>query len=114
MASSFVQSSRWLLALAGNPQQGEASPWMVFLPWVLILGFFYFILILPTKQKQKKHEALLQSLKVGDKIIVNPGIFAVVVGVESDFLLVRIDEKARLKILKSAVMGLEEQKSGQQ
>ncbi len=96
-------------ALAGSPPAGEAGSGPSFLPLVLILGvLFYLIVILPGRQTKSKHEGMLKALKPGDKIILNPGIFGTVVGVETDALHVRIDEKTRIKVLKSAVLGLQE------
>ena len=49
----------------------------------------------------------MKSLKAGDKVIINPGIFGTIVGVEDDAFQVRIDDKTRIKVLKSAVAGLQ-------
>ena len=59
------------------------------------------------RKKQRKLEDLIKTLKTGDKVIVNPGIFGVIVGVEDDAFQVRIDDKTRIKVLKSAVAGLQ-------
>ena len=73
----------------------------------LIFSIFYFILILPMKNKQRKLEDLLKGLKAGDKVLITPGIFGTIVGVEDDAFQVRIDEKTKVKVLKSAVSGLQ-------
>jgi preprotein translocase subunit YajC len=73
----------------------------------LIFAIFYFILIMPMRNKQKKLEELVKALKAGDKVILNPGIYGTIVGVEDDAFQVRIDEKTRIKVLKSAVSGLQ-------
>ncbi len=95
-----------LLALAGSPQ-GEPSPYSSLLLMGLIFAIFYFVLILPMRNKQRKLEQLIKTLKAGDKVIVNPGIFGTIVAVEDDVLQVRIDEKTKIKVLKSAVAGLQ-------
>ena len=46
---------------------------------------------------------MVKALKAGDKVIVNPGIFGTIVGVEDDAFQVRIDDKTKIKVLKSAV-----------
>jgi preprotein translocase subunit YajC len=97
------------LALAGSPAGGEQSPYPSLILMGLIFGIFYFVLILPMRKKQKKLEDLVKSLKTGDKVLVNPGIFGTIVGVEDDAFLVRIDDKTRIKVLKSAVAGLQGQ-----
>ena len=98
---------RALLALTGSPPGGEAHPFSSLILMGLIFSIFYFILILPMKSKQRKLEDLLKALKAGDKVIVNPGIFGTIVGVEDDAFQVRIDEKTKIKVLKSAVSGLQ-------
>ena len=96
-----------LLGLAGPAAGGEPSPYASLILMGLIFGIFYFVLILPMRNKQRKLEGLIKTLKAGDKVIVNPGIFGVIVGVEDDAFQVRIDDKTRIKVLKSAVAGLQ-------
>jgi preprotein translocase subunit YajC len=98
---------RILLALAGSSPPGEANPFSSLILMGLIFSIFYFILILPMKNKQRKLEDLLKALKAGDKVIINPGIFGTIVGVEDDAFQVRIDDKTKIKVLKSAVSGLQ-------
>ena len=99
---------RIILALAGAPS-GQENPFGSLIMMGLIFAIFYFILILPMRNKQKKLEALVKDLKTGDKVILNAGIFATIVGVDDDAFLVRIDDKTRIKVLKSAVAGLQGQ-----
>jgi preprotein translocase subunit YajC len=73
----------------------------------LIFAIFYFVLILPMRSKQKKLEQLVKAMKTGDKVVLSSGIFGTIVGTEDDAFLVRIDDKTRIKVLKSAVAGLQ-------
>jgi preprotein translocase subunit YajC len=98
-----------LLALAGPPQGGEPHPLASLVLMILIFGIFYFVLILPMRSKQRKLEGMIKGLKAGDKVIVNPGIFGTIVGVEEDAFQVRVDDKTKLKVLKSAIAGLQGQ-----
>ena len=98
---------RTLLLLAGQPPNGEPNPWPQLVRMGLIFAILYFILILPMRQKQRKVEEMVKGLKAGDKVIVSPGIFGTIVGVEDDAFQVRIDEKTRIKVLRSAVAGLQ-------
>ena len=71
-----------------------------------IFAIFYFVLIMPMKNKQKKLEDLVKALKTGDKVIINPGIFGTILAVEDDAFHVRIDDKTntRIKVLKSRLI----------
>jgi len=96
-----------LLALAGPARPGEPNPLASLVMMGLIFAIFYFVLILPMRRKQKKVEQLVKGLKSGDRVVLNAGIFGTIVGSEDDAFLVRIDDKTRIKVLKSAVAGLQ-------
>jgi preprotein translocase subunit YajC len=96
-----------LLALAGPPPGGE----LLFTGVIILI--FYVIVFLPMRNKQKKLEQLIKGLKTGDRVIVNPGIFGTIVAVEQDAFQVRVDDKTRLKVLKSAVAGLQQEPKAQ-
>jgi len=95
-----------LLGIAGSPS-GEPPAFASLILMGLIFGIFYFVLIMPMKSKQRKLEDLVKGLKSGDKVIINPGIFGTIVGVDDEAFQVRIDDKTRIKVLKSAVAGLQ-------
>ena len=97
---------RLLLALAGPARPGEPNPLSSLVMMGLFIAFCYFGLILPMRRKQKKLEALVKDLKSGDRVVLNAGIFGTIVGVEDDAFLIRVDDKTRIKVLKSAVAGL--------
>jgi preprotein translocase subunit YajC len=80
---------------------------------VLMVGLFYLLLIHPMRSKQKKLDALVKSLKSGDRVIINPGIFATIVSVEEDAFVVRIDDKAKMRVLKAAVAGHQPSETGE-
>ncbi|HVO12493.1 MAG TPA: preprotein translocase subunit YajC [Vicinamibacteria bacterium] len=94
---------RMLIALAGPARSGEPNPFGSFLMMGLIFAIFYFILIMPMRKKQRKLDELVKQLQTGDRVVLNSGIFGTIVGVEEDVLLLRVDDKTRIKVLKSAV-----------
>ena len=96
---------RMLMALAGPSRAGEPNPLGSFVMMGLIFAIFYFVLILPMRRKQKKLEDLVKQLQSGDRVVLNSGIFGTIVGVEDDAFLLRVDDKTRIKVLKSAVAG---------
>jgi len=96
-----------LLALAGAPREGEPNPFASLIMMGLIFAIFYFVLILPMRRKQRKLDELIKELKSGDKVVLNSGIFGTIVGVENDSFQIRVDDKTRIKVLKTAVAGLQ-------
>jgi preprotein translocase subunit YajC len=97
---------RVILALAGPSRPGEPNPMASLVMMGLIFAIFYFVLIMPMRRKQRKLEELVKKLKNGDRIVLNAGILGTIVGVEDEAFLVRVDDKTRIKVLKSAVAGL--------
>ncbi len=94
---------RLLLAQA----QAPPAPLEMLFTMVLMMVIFWVVLVLPTRRKQRKLDELIKALKAGDKVVLNSGIYATVVSVENDTLRLRVDDNARLKVLKSAVAGLQ-------
>jgi len=79
----------------------------LFLPLVLIMVIFYFLMILPAQRRQKKVSQMLKELKNGDKVITNGGIYGTIVGLEDDSVQLRIAEQVKVKISRSAIAGLQ-------
>ena len=96
---------RNLLLLGGSPAGADQSPLPSFILMGLIFGIFYFVLILPMKQKQRKLEEMTKTLKSGDKVVLSSGIFGTIVAVEDDAFALRIDQNTKIRVLKSAVAG---------
>lgn len=92
-------------------QNGGGSIVGLLLPWVLIFGIFYFLVIRPQQRRQRKaaldRENLLSSLKPGDKIITNGGIYGRIVKVYDDKVELSIAKAVSIELLKSSVYGLQ-------
>ena len=94
--------------MAPPPGQGQANPWMQFLPLVLIFGIFYFLLIRPARKRQKAVQQMLEELKSGDRIVTSGGLLGTVVEVDRTTVQVRIADNVKVKVTKSAVVGLQD------
>ncbi len=67
--STTHESSRFVSPGHGHAPGGTANPWLQLIPFALILGIFYFVMVLPMRKRQQKVQAFLAALKVGDRII---------------------------------------------
>jgi preprotein translocase subunit YajC len=72
-----------------------------------IFAIMYFLMIRPQQKRQKKHEAILQSLTKGDRIVTAGGIYGVVQGDKDKgtILIVKIAENVKIEIKRSAIAG---------
>jgi preprotein translocase subunit YajC len=93
-------------AMGASPDTG-GSPWLQLVPFVLVLGIFYFIILLPMRKKQQKVQQFLESLKVGDKVVTTGGIYGQVTRLGGDSVQLQIADKVRIEISKAAVGGLQ-------
>ena len=93
---------------------GEASsqnPFFQFIPLVLILGVFWFLIIRPQQKKQKEHQRMVDSLNKGDKVVTNGGIFGTIVKVGDDRITLEVASKVQINIERQQVSRMDK-KSG--
>jgi len=96
-----------IFALGATPEGG--SPWLQLVPFVLVLGIFYFIILLPMKRKQQKVQQFLDSLKVGDRVITTGGIYGQVTKISGDSIQLQIADKVRIDVAKASIGGYQGQ-----
>jgi preprotein translocase subunit YajC len=99
-ASAFI----WAAATptqGSAPQQGNFL--MLMVPYALIFVVFYFLMIRPTRQRQKEHARMLDALKPGDKVVCAGGIHATVVGVTEQTVQVKIADQVRVDVEKASI-----------
>ncbi len=74
-----------------------------FLPLIIIFAIFYFILIRPQQQRQKKHKEMLDSLKVGDKIITIGGLYGIIREIKGDVVTLEISKDVKINATRNAI-----------
>jgi preprotein translocase subunit YajC len=100
-----------LVLAMGSPQGPGVNPYVQLIPIALVFAIFYFIILLPTKQKQKKLQAFLDALKVGDRVVTNGGIYGSVTKVNGNTVQLQIADKVRIELAKNAIVGYQGQES---
>jgi preprotein translocase subunit YajC len=88
------------------PPQGQGSQNILVtfvLPMILMFGIFYFLLIRPTRAKQKEMQAMLEALKPGDRVITSSGMHGTVVALQDDTVQLRIADNVKVDFSKSAI-----------
>ncbi len=74
------------------------------LPFLLIILVFYFLLIRPNQNRQKKWQQMLSSLKSGDRITTNGGIRGTILSIKDDVVQIRVaPDNIRLEVSRSAI-----------
>lgn len=75
--------------------------------FALIFVIFYLLLIRPQQKKQKEHKALIASLKKGDKVVTQGGMFGTIFAIdeERNIVVLKIGDNTKLEFLKSSIAG---------
>ena len=97
-----------LLAM-GTPAQGAPSPWLQFVPFILILGIFYFVILLPMKKRQQKVQEFLGALKVNDRVITSGGIYGTITKLNDQSVQLQIANNVRIDVSRAAIVGYQGQ-----
>jgi len=84
------------------------------MPFLLIFGVFYFLIILPQRKRQKALSDMVSALKPGDKVITSGGIYATVKQVKEKSLLVMSADKSLLEISRASVSGMQGEEEAKQ
>ncbi|MCC8417460.1 MAG: preprotein translocase subunit YajC [Rickettsia endosymbiont of Bryobia graminum] len=78
------------------------------IPMVLIFAVFYFFLIRPQEKRRREKETLISTVKKGEEVITNSGIYGIVSKItEADNTVeLEIAENVKIKVLKSAIIDI--------
>ena len=77
-----------------------------FLPIILIIAVFYFLLLRPQQKRAKEHKNMIAELSAGTKIITGGGIFGVIKEAKTGdkFIIVEIAPNIRIKIKRDTIV----------
>jgi preprotein translocase subunit YajC len=99
-------SAPLLIAMSGAGQPGGL---VSLLPFVIILGIFYVMILMPMQKRQKKVQEFQNALKVGDKIITTSGIYGQITRVNDKSVQVQVADKVRIEIARASIGGYQGQ-----
>src|SRR5947207_10013149 len=100
------------LVVAMGMMADGASPLLQLVPFALILGIFYFIILLPMKRKQQKVQEFLDSLKVNDRVVTTGGIYGQITRLDNQTVQLQVADKVRIEVSRNAIGGYQGQSPG--
>src|SRR5437660_11229794 len=79
--------------------------WLGIAPLLLIFAVFHFLLSLPQQRSQKKWQAMLDTLKTGDKVVTSGGLRGTIIALKDDAVHLRVPpDNLRVEVTKASVL----------
>ena len=78
--------------------------------WMVVLfGIMYFLMLRPQKKEQKRLQAMLNSMEVGDSIVTTSGFYGVIIDMKEEDVIVEFgnNKNCRIPMEKSAISKVE-------
>ena len=92
-------------------QSSSGTSWVILIVvYAVIFGGFYMIFMRPQKKEQKRVQAMINEMEVGDTVLTTSGFYGVVVDkVDETTIIVEFgnDKHCRIPMEKSAIQAME-------
>ena len=78
--------------------------------WMVVLfGIMYFLMLRPQKKEQKRLQAMLNDMEVGDSIVTTGGFYGVVIDMTEEDMIVEFgnNKNCRIPMRKQAIAEVE-------
>ena len=78
--------------------------------WMVVLfGIMYFLMLRPQKKEQKRLQAMLNDMEVGDSIVTTSGFYGVIIDMTEEDVIVEFgsNKNCRIPMKKSAIAEVE-------
>jgi preprotein translocase subunit YajC len=88
---------------SADPNAPPPPAWVSFMPMIVMVAIFYFLLIRPQMKQRNDRQKMLDAIKKGDKVVTQGGIIATVVSIGQTTMEVKINDETKVKVLRSAI-----------
>ena len=97
------------LATTTAANSGVMSTGMLIMWLVIMFGMMYFLMIRPQKKEQKRLQAMLNDMEVGDSIVTTGGFYGVVIDMTEEDVIVEFgnNKNCRIPMRKQAIAEVE-------
>ena len=86
---------------------GSSSTITLVLYMAVFFGIMYFFMIRPQQKQAKQRQAMLNSLRVNDKVITSGGIYGKVKKVKDNSVIVQIADKVEIEVARAGIASIE-------
>ena len=78
-----------IIAQASAKAPDQSGGFQMFLPMILMIVIFYFLLIRPQTKREKDRKKMVEALKSGDSVVTRGGVVGTIQSVKADTVTIR-------------------------
>lgn len=93
----------WLIPVAHAQQASPPNAFVQFVPLILLVVIFYFLLIRPQMKRNKEHKQMVAALAKGDEVVTSGGLAGKIVGIGEAYVTVEVADNVAVKVQKMAI-----------
>ena len=83
-----------------------ASMLATFIPLILMIVVFYFLLIRPQKKRDKEVQKMRENIEIADEIVTIGGIIGIIVSMKEDSLVIETgSDRSKVRLARWAISG---------
>jgi preprotein translocase subunit YajC len=94
-------------AAAEGPSGFDQMLHMIALLGVTV-GIVYFMIIRPQQKRQKQTEAMLGSIRKGDRVLTTGGLYGTVIGTKDDIVVLKVSDDVKMEFSKQSIVQIKE------
>ena len=81
------------------------SAWSLLIILLLIFAMVYFLMLRPIRQREKKHDVMVDDLRIGDTVITAGGIYGEVESINENSVVLKVESGAKIRVTKGGILG---------
>ena len=90
-----------------------ASMLATFIPLILMIVVFYFLLIRPQKKRDKEVQKMRENIEIADEIVTIGGIIGRIVSIKDDTIVIETgSDRTKIRFRRSAISSVEKLDTG--
>jgi preprotein translocase subunit YajC len=89
--------------LAAAPKSSSGS-YTFLLVIVVLFGLFYFVMIRPQRNKQRKVQQMQQQVEPGQRVRTTAGMYGTVVSIDDDDIVLEVAPGVEVRFMRRAIM----------
>ena len=78
---------------------------------IAIMAIFFLFLYLPERNRIKRHQRMVNSLKKGDRVIAAGGIIGIVNSVKPSTVVLKVADNVKIEVVKNSITAVLETKN---